>query len=57
MNILTERHSTLSSRGNHQGKGNALLLPVWSQVGKREGLLHCQERLGGLLKYYYREAA
>ncbi len=42
---------------NHQGKGNALLLPVSSHVGKREGPIQCQERLGGLLKYYYREAA
>jgi hypothetical protein len=43
---------------NHQGKGNALLLlPVSSQGGKREGPIQCQERLGGLLKCYYREAA
>jgi transposase InsO family protein len=42
---------------NPQGKGNALLLPVSSQVGKRDEPIHCQERLGGLLKYYYREAA
>jgi Integrase core domain len=42
---------------NHQGKGNALLLPVSSPVRKLEGSIHCQERLGGLLKYYYHEAA
>ena len=42
---------------NHQGTGNALLLPVSSQVGQREGPIHYQERLGGWLKYYYREAA
>jgi hypothetical protein len=42
---------------NHQGKGNVLLLPVSSQVGKPEGSIQCGERLGGLLKYYYREAA
>ena len=42
---------------NHQGKGNVLLMPVSSHVGQREGRIYCQERLGGLLKYYYREAA
>src|SRR5262249_361704 len=42
---------------NHQGKGNVLLMPVSSRVGQRDGRIHCQERLGGLLKYYYREAA
>jgi hypothetical protein len=42
---------------NHQGKENVLLMPVSSHVGQQEGRIHCQERLGGLLKYYYREAA
>jgi len=42
---------------NHQGKGNVLLMPLSRHVGQREGSIHCQERLGGLLKYYYREAA
>ena len=42
---------------NHQGKGNVLLMPPSSQVGKREGSIHCRERLGGLSRYYYREAA
>ncbi len=42
---------------NHQGKGNLLLMPPSSQVGKREGSIQCRERLGELLRYYYREAA
>ena len=42
---------------NHQGKGNVLLFPPSSPVGKAEGPMHCRERLGGLLKYYEREAA
>jgi putative transposase len=42
---------------NHQGKGNVLLMPSSRQAGQREGPIHCQERLGGLLKYYYRQAA
>ncbi len=41
---------------NHQGKDNVLLLPRrdhTSDVGK----VMCKERLGGLLKFYYRDAA
>jgi transposase InsO family protein len=43
---------------NHQGKGNALLFPAEGQkIGSQEGPIRCKERLGGLLKYYYRKAA
>jgi transposase InsO family protein len=42
---------------NHQGKGNALLFPAVSQDPERAGPMRCRERLGGLLKYYEREAA
>ena len=42
---------------NHQGKGNVLLFPVVSQDMARQGPIQCRERLGGLLKYYEREAA
>jgi transposase InsO family protein len=42
---------------NHQGKGNVLLFPPGSQEPEREGPIQCRERLGGLLKYYEREAA
>ena len=41
---------------NHQGKGNVLLFPRDTHR-HREGPLRCRERLGGLLRYYYREAA
>ena len=41
---------------NHQGKGNILLFPRNTDRG-REGPVHCRERLGGLLRYYHREAA
>jgi putative transposase len=43
---------------NHQGKGNLLLfssprqLPSW-----KRRKIRCRQRLGGLLKYYEREAA
>ena len=43
---------------NHQGKGNVLLIPTTTQAKNRvDGSVHCKERLGGLLKYYHREAA
>ena len=45
------------SERNHQGKGNVPLLPALSQDPQREGPIQCHKRLGGLLKYYAREAA
>ncbi len=42
---------------NHQGKGNVLLLPTATYSQNRDHLIQCRERLGGLLNYYYREAA
>ena len=43
---------------NHQGKGNVLLFPMTRQSAlSSDRPVHCCERLGGLLKYYHREAA
>jgi hypothetical protein len=42
---------------NHQGKGNVLLFPAVSQETDREGPIRYRKRLGGLLKYYERDAA
>jgi transposase InsO family protein len=42
---------------NHQGKGNMLLFPAVNHDVERQGPLQCRERLGGLLKYYTRDAA
>jgi putative transposase len=41
---------------NHQGMGNRLLIPG-REVGEKAGKVMCRERLGGLLRYYYRQAA
>lgn len=41
---------------NHQGKGNTLLFPRTTDR-HREGPVRCRERMGGLLRYYHREAA
>ena len=43
---------------NHQGKDNVLLFALPTQaVSGEQGKVRCGERLGGLLKYYEREAA
>ena len=46
------------SERNHQGKDNTLLFARAGPPGSPgRGTVRCQERLGGLLKYYDREAA
>ncbi len=43
---------------NHQGLENRLIDPGSEEVGRDVGAtIHCRERLGGLLRYYYRDAA
>jgi transposase InsO family protein len=42
---------------NHQGKGNVLLFPPSRPTRVSASPIACRERLGGLLKYYDREAA
>ena len=39
----------------HQGKGNVILFPS-SEESAGDGTIRCRERLGGLLKYYHRDA-
>jgi len=41
---------------SHQGVGNRLIEPG-EEAGRATGPVVCRERLGGLLRYYYREAA
>ena len=41
---------------NHQGLDNQIIEPD-VEVGQVIGKIECRERLGGLLRYYYREAA
>ena len=43
---------------NHQGKGNVILFPrSEDRIGESSGHVQTRERLGGLLKFYYRDAA
>jgi putative transposase len=39
----------------HQGLGNELIASKTTSIAM--GPVHCRERLGGMLKFYYREAA
>jgi putative transposase len=41
---------------NHQGLGNQLIAPELG-IGSHSSQVRCRERLGGLLRYYYRDAA
>lgn len=41
---------------NHQGLDNELINPA-PTMPETEGGVRCRERLGGMLRYYYREAA
>ncbi len=43
---------------NHQGKDNVILFPAAAdRIGSSSGQIQTRERLGGLLKFYHREAA
>src|SRR5216684_5318354 len=54
--VLHEYVEHYHQERNHQGKGNVLLFPS-SQQEEDKSPIRCRERLGGLLKYYRREAA
>jgi transposase InsO family protein len=56
--VLREYMTHFHQERNHQGRGNVLLFPLNPQsVAGSDRPVHCRERLGGLLKYYHREAA
>ncbi len=53
---VTEYLQNYHSERNHQGLDNELIEPG-EEVGAVAGKIECRERLGGLLRYYYRDAA
>ena len=55
--VVSEYLQHYHQERNHQGKDNLLLFPAFtpSELGP-QGATRCQERLGGLLKYYSRAA-
>ncbi len=44
------------AESNHWGLANTIPFPG-NEVGCSCGLIHCRERLAGLLRYYFRDAA
>jgi len=54
---LTQYVGHFHHERTHQGKGNLLLFPAPHHDSQSGGAIQCRERLGGLLKYYYRETA
>ena len=54
---LTQFQEHYHAARNHQGRGNKLLFPrPTPPKSPLRGTVRCQERLGGLLKYYEQEA-
>jgi putative transposase len=53
---ITEYVSHYQVERHHQGLDNRLIEPD-ETAGRGEGPIACRERLGGTLRYYYREAA
>ena len=53
---LSEYVAHYHAERNHQGKSNVLLFHRVTET-RRDGSVQCRERLGGLLRYYHREAA
>jgi putative transposase len=41
---------------NHQGLDNRLIVPI-ETIAEKRGPVRSRQRLGGMLNYYYREAA
>jgi putative transposase len=54
---LTQYVAHLHHERHHQGQGNVRLFPAVSPESACQGPRQCRERLGGLLKYYTRDAA
>ena len=53
---LREYVAHYHSERNHQGVGNRVLEPL-ARASSINDPIYCRERLGGMLKFYYREAA
>jgi transposase InsO family protein len=55
--VLTQYDAHYHQERPHQGMRNVVLMPFPGRSTARQGLIRCRERLGGLLKYYDRDAA
>ena len=55
--LLAEYVAHYHTERNHQSLGNQLIEPIPSTTNAGEGVVRRRARLGGMLSYYYREAA
>jgi hypothetical protein len=56
--VLSNYVSHFHTERNHQGKENVILFPETAdRIGQSSGKIGTRQRLGGLLKFYCREAA
>ncbi len=55
--VLKEYLAHYHTERPHQGKGNVILFPSTRPAERNEGQIQCRERLGGLLKFYEKQAA
>ena len=53
---LTEFTTHYHEERNHQGIGNSIITPG-EEVGRTSGDIQCRNRIGGILSYYFRDAA
>ena len=57
-NVLSNYARHYHEERNHQGNDNVILFPATAdRIGSSSGKIQTRERLGGLLKFYHREAA
>lgn len=56
-NLISEFLAHYHGERNHQGLGNRLIEPLVANTNSGKDVIRRRERLGGVLNYYYREAA
>jgi putative transposase len=56
LNAVSEYLIHFHTERNHQGLENGIIQPS-AEVGKSQGDIECHNRLGGILRYYYRKSA
>ena len=56
-NVISEYLAHDHGERNHQGLGNRLLEPLVANTNSGKDVILRRERLGGVLSWYYREAA
>jgi putative transposase len=56
-NLISEFLAHYHGERNHQGLDNRIIEPLAANANSGNGIVRRRERLGGVLNYYYRDAA